>query len=111
MNPRARRVGAAFALALVAGATPLWSARQLPMVDLPQHLHLISVLHRLDDPTTLYPRVFKVTGTVAFLGYALALLQNSIWQRRPWVVTLKACFDGLIYAALTAGTFGWLWPR
>ena len=62
-------------------------------------------------PGTFCPRVFKVTGTVAFLGYALALLQNSIWQRRPWVVTLKACFDGLIYAALTAGTFGWLWPR
>ena len=29
------------------------------MVDLPQHLHLISVLHRLDDPTTLYPAFFE----------------------------------------------------
>jgi hypothetical protein len=26
-------------------------------------------------------------------------------------MTLKATFDGLIYALLTAGTFGWLWPR
>ena len=60
---------------------------------------------------TPYPRVFKVVLTSSFMGYALALLQNSIWLRRSWVVTFKGCFDGLIYAALTAGTFGWLWPR
>lgn len=60
---------------------------------------------------TMYLRVFKVAGTCAFLGYALALLQDSIWLRRSWVVTAKSCFDGLIYAALTAGTFGWLWPK
>jgi len=71
VSQQARRVGgAAFALALVAGATPLWSAHQLPMVDLPQHLHLISVLHRLDDPTTLYPRVFVARGELTpYLGY------------------------------------------
>jgi hypothetical protein len=62
--------GAAFALALLVGATPLWSGRQLPMVDLPQHLHLISVLHRLDDPTTLYPRLFVARGELTpYLGY------------------------------------------
>ena len=60
---------------------------------------------------TPYLRVFKVVLTCSFMGYALALLQNSIWLRRSWVVTLKGCFDGLIYAALTAGTFGWLWPH
>jgi hypothetical protein len=60
---------------------------------------------------TVYARVFKVVLTTSFMGYALALLQNSIWLRRSWIVTLKGCFDGLIYAALTAGTFGWLWPQ
>jgi hypothetical protein len=60
---------------------------------------------------TPYPRVFKVAGTVAFMGYALALCELSIWYRRSWALTLKGAFDGLIYAALTAGTFGWLWPR
>jgi hypothetical protein len=61
---------AAFAFALVAGAVPLWSARQLPMVDLPQHLHLISALHRLDYPTTLYPSVFAARGELTpYLGY------------------------------------------
>jgi biotin transporter BioY len=60
----------AFALALLAGAAPLWCARQLPMVDLPQHLHLISVLHRLDDPTTLYPQVFAARDELTpYLGY------------------------------------------
>ena len=29
---------------------------------------------------TFYPRVFKVTGPSLVHGYALALLQNSIWQ-------------------------------
>jgi hypothetical protein len=29
----------------------------------------------------------------------------------PWSIVLKESFDGLIYSLLTAGTFGWLWPR
>jgi hypothetical protein len=62
-------------------------------------------------PGTPYPRVFRVAGTVAFMGYALALCELSIWYRRSWNLTLKAFLDGLIYAGLTAGTFGWLWPR
>jgi hypothetical protein len=58
-----------------------------------------------------YPRVFKLAATVAFIGYSLALAELSIWYRRSWGLTLKAALDGLIYALLTAGTFGWLWPR
>jgi hypothetical protein len=27
------------------------------------------------------------------------------------LLTIKEVFDGLIFALLTAGTFGWLWPR
>jgi len=26
-------------------------------------------------------------------------------------VTFKEVIDGLVYGSLTAGTFGWLWPR
>jgi hypothetical protein len=72
VTPRARSLLArtAFGATLLAGAAPLWSARQLPMVDLPQHLHLISVLHRLDDATTLYPQVFVARGELTpYLGY------------------------------------------
>ncbi len=58
-----------------------------------------------------YLSVFRFAGTTAFLGYAAALWQMSIWYRRPWSTTLRITVDGLIYALLTAGTFGWLWPR
>ena len=58
-----------------------------------------------------YLRVFQIAGAVAFAGYVLALWQMSIWYRRAWSTTIKASVDGLIYALLTAGMFGWLWPR
>jgi hypothetical protein len=58
-----------------------------------------------------YLQVFRFAGTTAFIGYSLALWQMSIWYRRSWVTTFKATVDGLIYGLLTAGTFGWLWPR
>ena len=56
-------------------------------------------------------QVFRLAGTVAFIGYALALWQMSIWYRRQWRTTIVSTIDGPIYAGLTAGTFGWLWPR
>ncbi len=60
----------AYAVGLLFGVAPLWAARQLPMVDLPQHLALISALHRLDDPSTLYPAVFAARGELTpYLGY------------------------------------------
>lgn len=58
-----------------------------------------------------YRAVFRFAGVTAFAGYALALWQSSIWFWRSWMTTLKLNFDGLIYALLTAGIFGWLWPR
>ena len=68
------------------------------------------VAGRALDPGADYLPVFRYVGTVAFTGYALALLQNSIWYKRNWTATLKSVFDGLLYALVTAGTFGWLWP-
>jgi hypothetical protein len=58
-----------------------------------------------------YLRVFQIAGVTAFVGYSLALWQLSIWYRRAWSTTIKASVDGLIYALLTAGVFGWLWPQ
>jgi hypothetical protein len=59
-----------WALALVVAVIPLWSSRALPLVDLPQHLHLISVLERLDDASTLYPEVFaRRPELTPYLGY------------------------------------------
>ncbi len=58
-----------------------------------------------------YLSVFRVAGTAAFLGYGAAHLSDSIWKGQLWSTTAKHVFDGLVYALLTAGTFGWLWPR
>jgi len=62
-------------------------------------------------PGAPYLQVFRFAGTIAFVGYSLALIQQSIWYKRNWGTTLKLMIDGLIYGLLTAGTFGWLWPR
>lgn len=58
-----------------------------------------------------YRAVFRVAGTAAFLAYGLGNSANSIWKMYPWSFTIKEVIDGLIYGLLTAGTFGWLWPR
>jgi proline iminopeptidase len=62
-------------------------------------------------PGAHYLWVFRFAGATAFIAYSIALLQNSIWYRRNWGATLLAMFDGLLYGLVTAGTFGWLWPR
>ncbi len=61
-------------------------------------------------PGAEYLHVFRFTGATAFMCYTVAGWQASIWYRRPWATTLKNTFDGFIYACLTAGAFGWLWP-
>lgn len=58
-----------------------------------------------------YLAVFRVVGTSAWLAYAWQSPSDSIWKGKPWVVTFRGMFDGLIYALLTAGVFAWLWPR
>ena len=62
-------------------------------------------------PGAEYLKVFQIAGTVAFTGYALSLPQFSIWWGRSWATTFRSMIDGLLYGLLTAGTFGWLWPR
>jgi hypothetical protein len=69
------------------------------------------VAGRALPPGVPYLQVFRFAGVTAFTGYSLAIWQMSIWYRRAWSTTIKSTIDGLIYALLTAGTFGWLWPR
>ncbi len=60
---------------------------------------------------TDYLQVFRVAGTVGFMTYGLSQISSSIWGGQPASTTVKNVIDGLIYGLLTAGTFGWLWPR
>ena len=69
------------------------------------------VAGRALPPGAEYLQVFRFAGVAAFLSYSVGLWQMSIWFRRSWRVTIWATIDGLIFALLTAGVFGWLWPR
>jgi hypothetical protein len=60
---------------------------------------------------TEYLDVFCFAGTAAFLGFGFRSVSDSIWYGKPWKVAFKEMIDGLIYAGLIGGTFGWLWPR
>ena len=60
---------------------------------------------------TDYLGVFRIVGAVAFLAYAAGQLPAAIWMGKPWGVAWKEVFDGLVYGLVTAGAFGWLWPR
>src|SRR5438445_13844906 len=88
---------AIYAAALLVAVVPLWVTRHLPMVDLPQHLHLISVLHRLDDASTLYPRLFEARGELnPYLGYYHAVS----WLN--WLLPLEAA-NKVFLTAYVAG--------
>jgi len=68
------------------------------------------IASRAVGPSPEYLDVFRFTGATAFFCYTVAGWQASIWYKRAWSTTLKNTFDGLVYALLTAGVFGWLWP-
>ncbi len=91
------------------GPTP----RQLVMHFV--HLLVISAIVGCIAGATLpggteYLKIFQVAGVAAFLGYAGAVPSNSIWFHLSWRMSLKTVLDALLYAGLTAGVFGWLWP-
>ena len=84
----------------------LWFAYCLVIGLVVAHLAAHTVM-----PGSSYRHVFRVVGESSFLAYGLGNLSNSIWKGQTWSVTIKEVIDGLVYALLTAGTFGWLWPR
>lgn len=58
-----------------------------------------------------YLDVFRVTGCAAVLAYCFGFIPNAIWFSKPLRSVMMDIIDGVIYGLLTAGTFGWLWPR
>jgi len=58
-----------------------------------------------------YLRVFQVIGAMAFMIYGFGSAPESIWFARPWKSWMLGAVDGLLYALVTAGAFGWRWPR
>jgi len=63
---------------------------------------------RTAAPGADYLAIFRIAGTVAFVSYGMAYVQESVWFGRPWSSTAKTFLDAIIYAVLTGGAFGWL---
>lgn len=62
-------------------------------------------------PGAAYLEVFRITGVAAVLAYSVGRIFDSIWKGVSWGTTGKFVFDGIVYGLVTAGTFGWLWPK
>ncbi|HET7042571.1 MAG TPA: hypothetical protein VFI13_11150 [Gemmatimonadales bacterium] len=60
---------------------------------------------------TDYLKVFQVAGTAAILAYGFTWGHQTIWFGQPFRVSMKYAFDGIVMGLVTAGIFGWLWPR
>ena len=54
--------------------------------------------------------VFRLVGTVGFVAFGWAQLPFCIWYGHRWSTGLKYLLDALIYGAVVAGAFAWLWP-
>lgn len=73
-------------------------------------LSIAYVTGRALNPGAEYLRVFQIAGSVGWLGFGVAYLQDAIWFGRTWRQVLLFQLDALIYGSLAAGIFGWLWP-
>lgn len=62
------------------------------------------------DPGAVGIEVMRLTGTVAFIGYAFGYFQDSIWHGIPWANSLRAILDAAVYAVVTGLVFRFLWP-
>jgi len=62
------------------------------------------------NPGERYLRVFQITGTVAFMAHAFAVIPGGIWFGKPVLSMVYDVVEGLVYGLLTGGVFGWLWP-
>ncbi len=62
------------------------------------------------DNTVGYHEIFRLTGTVAVVGYGVSHIPDAIWKGLSWGNTSKFVFEGVVYGLVTGGVFGWLWP-
>ena len=108
-----RKRGPSLFLTLAAGADPGMgkSLLQWFVYLLVISLFAAYLAHEAIAAGAPYPAVFKFICVAALMGYSLGHAHQSIWYRQKWRTTVNYFIDGLIYALLTAGVFGWLWPR
>ena len=61
-------------------------------------------------PGADYMTVFRFAMAVGFLGFGWAVIPFSIWYGHLWSTTARYLVDALVYGAVVAGCFAWLWP-
>jgi hypothetical protein len=66
---------------------------------------------RTHGPGAPYLEIFRVSSTITFCCYVVALWQNWIWWGTGTRFTVTNSLDGIIYSLITGATFGWLWPH
>jgi hypothetical protein len=62
-------------------------------------------------PEAPYLLVFRIAGTALVLGQIGALFARSIWWGWSWKSVWFEVIEGIVYALLGAGIFGWWWTR
>jgi len=72
---------------------------------------LIAYLASMAIPASSeYMVVFRFVFVAAFIAYGWGQVPFSIWLGQPWSNCVRYFLDALIYAAVSAGVFAWLWP-
>lgn len=55
--------------------------------------------------------IARIVGVTAWLAYCWQSPQDAIWMGKPVRSVAVYMLDGLLYAAVTAAAFCWLWPK
>ncbi len=58
-----------------------------------------------------FAHIAKTVGAISAMAYGFGAFQQSVWFGRPWSSFFLQIVDALMYAAVTAFVFGWLWPK
>src|SRR5215831_12075103 len=88
---------AAWIIASLACVAPLWVARDLPMVDLPQHLYVLEVLRHLHDAGSLLAQTFTSRFRyVPYLGYYAVV--GALHLALPLEVANRVCLTLVVVA-------------
>lgn len=61
-------------------------------------------------PGAEFTDVLRRVSVVAFAGYALGSIPESIWKGLSWTIAFKFVFDGTLYALATGAVFAAMWP-
>lgn len=59
---------------------------------------------------TPYMTVFRVVASCMLLAFCSNVLSDAIWKSHPLRPVLMHIADGVVYALVAGGLFGWLWP-